>query len=232
VVEAFSPETREFTIAGPVSDISNSAPFLVASVPENDATDVPVDSVIALRFSKLLAPRTVNPETVVLNSSEGHSYAKVVASENGRLVFVSPLEPLEPNTSYTLTFNRASDGVNVVVPASISFTTQVGDADVTLQIAPAALDPSTLNVYDFETLLPGSVNTQVKVLTSTSCGGSLDQSVGQITVSPVVFDGGDNPNFKNTSFHALATGSTVVYVPSSAGYARASNLNCVTANVN
>ena len=102
VVEAFNEETREFTLAGPVAEIG-SAPFLVASLPANDATDVPVDSVIALRFSKLLVPRSVNAETVVLSSSEGRTYAKVVATENGRLVFVSPLEPLEPNTSYTLT---------------------------------------------------------------------------------------------------------------------------------
>jgi hypothetical protein len=120
----------------------------------------------------------------------------------------------------------------VIQGAGISFTTQVGSPDVTLQIAPAALDSATLNLYDYETLLPGSTNTQVQVLTSASCGGSLDQSVGQITLSPVVFNGADVPDYQNTSFHAVATGSTVVYVPAPAAYSRASNNNCVTANVN
>jgi hypothetical protein len=120
----------------------------------------------------------------------------------------------------------------VIQGAGISFTTQVGSPDVTLQIAPAALDSATLNLYDYETLLPGSTNTQVQVLTSATCGGSLDQSVGQITLSPVVFNGADVPDYQNTSFHAVATGSTVVYVPAPAGYSRASNNNCVTANIN
>ncbi len=128
-VEAFNPETREFTLAGPVPEISNSAPYLVASLPANDAVDVPVDSLIALRFSRLLTPQTVHSETIVLNSSEGRTYAKVVATENGRLVFVSPLEPLEPNTSYTLTIDQAADGVNRVVPATVTFTTAQGPQD-------------------------------------------------------------------------------------------------------
>ena len=129
VVEAFSPETREFTIAGAVSEAANSAPYLVASLPANDATDVPVDTLIGLRFSKLLAPRSVNSETVVLNSSAGRSYARVVTAENGRLVFVSPLEPLESNTSYTLTIDQASDGSNSIIPATITFTTAQDSQD-------------------------------------------------------------------------------------------------------
>ncbi|HEX6047588.1 MAG TPA: kelch repeat-containing protein, partial [Pyrinomonadaceae bacterium] len=120
--EAFNPETMTFTPAGPVADAS-SAPYLVASLPANDATGVAVDTIIALRFSRLLAPRTANAETVVLNSSEGRAYAKVVAAENGRMVFVSPFEPLAANTTYTLNIDGASDGANNVVPAAITFTT-------------------------------------------------------------------------------------------------------------
>ena len=129
VIEAFTPETTEFTLAGPVSDIIGSAPYLTASLPANDATDVPVDTHIALRFSKLLAPQSVNAGTIVLNSPEGRAYVKVVATENGRLVFVSPFEPLEPNTSYTLTIDRASDGVSSVIPTTITFTTAQAPKD-------------------------------------------------------------------------------------------------------
>ncbi|HKR21391.1 MAG TPA: DUF6531 domain-containing protein, partial [Pyrinomonadaceae bacterium] len=125
-IEAFNPETTAFTLAGPVAEV-NAAPFLVASAPANDATDIPVDSIIALRFSKLLSPRTANAETVTLNSSEGRAYAKVVAAENGRMIFVSPFEPLTANTTYTLTIDRASDGVNNVVPATVTFTTAKGE---------------------------------------------------------------------------------------------------------
>ena len=127
-IEAFTPETAQFTLAGPVPEVGG-APYLVASVPANDATEVPADTIIALRFSKLLAPRTVNGDTVVLNSSAGRAYAKVVATENGRMVFVSPFEPLAANTSYTLTIDRASDGANNVVPATVTFTTAQGPED-------------------------------------------------------------------------------------------------------
>jgi RHS repeat-associated protein len=127
-VEAYSPESGEFTLAGPIPEI-NGAPYLVASLPANDATDVPIDTLIALRFSKLLAPRAANAESIVLNGPEGRSYVKVVATENGRMVFVSPLEPLAPNASYTLTIDQAGDGVNRIVPATITFTTAQGQDD-------------------------------------------------------------------------------------------------------
>jgi len=128
VVESFNPETMDFSVAGPVAEVSG-APVLIASLPANNATDIPVDTLIALRFSRLLAPQTANAETIELNSSEGRTFAKVVATENGRLVFVTPFEPLAPNTSYTLTINRANDGVSDVVPASITFTTAEGPQD-------------------------------------------------------------------------------------------------------
>jgi hypothetical protein len=159
--------------------------------------------------------------------------------------YVQAKFPAPANVTYTSSApGYATTSANIsVLPSGFalndgnasSFTTSVGAADVSLQVVPVSLDPSTLNVVDFETLLPGpsSTNTQVPVLTSGSCGGTLDQTIGQITVSPVVFNGDDNPDYQNTSFHAAATGSTVVYVgvPSS-NYFRASNFNCITGNVN
>ncbi|HEU4506847.1 MAG TPA: RHS repeat-associated core domain-containing protein [Pyrinomonadaceae bacterium] len=118
-IEAFSPETGEFTLAGLVPE-PDGGPYLVASLPANDAVDVPVDAIVALRFSKLLAPRTVNAETIVLNSAAGRAYARVVVAESGRMVFVSPLEPLEPNTTYSLTI---ADEVNALTPATVTFKT-------------------------------------------------------------------------------------------------------------
>jgi len=132
------------------------------------------------------------------------------------------------STANALVHVLASGFVIQGLPAS--FNTTVGATDTTLAIYPAALD-SSLNLYQIQTLIPGMTNTQVQGLTSATCGGPLDQSVGQITVSPVVFNGNDNPDFQNTSFHALAVGSTVINVPAPAGFSRASNDNCITANV-
>jgi len=111
---------------------------------------------------------------------------------------------------------------------SISTTTS---SDTSLQVTPVALDPTYLTIVDYETLVPGVGQTSVSVLTSTSCGGTLDQTVGAITVSPVIFMGADVPNYQSTSFHPIAPGSDVIYIPAPAGFSRASNGNCVTANV-
>jgi hypothetical protein len=118
---------------------------------------------------------------------------------------------------------------------SFSFTTTVGSADTSLQIYPASLD-SSLNLFDTETLIPGT-SVQALVKSSQTCGGALDQSFGSITVSPVVFHGADIPNFQSTSFHpASSGGSEVIYIPAPVGtgifFKQASNNNCITANVN
>ena len=146
---------------------------------------------------------------------------------------------VQGNVSFTASatgFSNASALVHVMASGFVfqqvgtSFNTTVNATDTSLQIYPAALD-SSLNLYAIQTLIPGLMNTQVQVLTSATCGGTLNQSVGDITVSPVVFNGNDSPDFQDTSFHALAVGSTVIYVPAPTGFSQASNNNCVTANV-
>ena len=68
------------------------------------------------------------PKLFVLNSSAGRAYAKVVAAENGRMVFVSPLEPLDPNTSYTLTIDRDRMALTVCT-SDVTFKTAQGPDD-------------------------------------------------------------------------------------------------------
>lgn len=144
----------------------------------------------------------------------------------------------------TISLTASASGYTQSSPASIhvmnsgfviygvgnSFATTTGSADTSLQVYPASLDSSS-NLYDIETLIPGT-HVQVSVLTSQTCGGSLDQTVGSITVSPVVFNGADVPDYQSTSFHPISTGSDVIYIPAPTGFSQASNNNCVTANVN
>jgi hypothetical protein len=112
-----------------------------------------------------------------------------------------------------------------------SFSTTTSSAATTLTVIPVALDPTYLTVVDYETLVPGVGQTSVSVLTSATCNGTLNQTVGAITVSPVVFMGADNPDYQTTSFQPLAQGSDVIYIPAPAGFSQASTGNCVTANV-
>ena len=122
--EIFNSDSLTFTATGNWPNGSDqSAPYLAASIPENNAVDVPLDTLIGLRFSKLLDVPTLHPGTVTLNGPNGGVAAKIVAAENGRLAFVTPLTSLAPGTTYTISLSGASDKANAVTPALLTFTT-------------------------------------------------------------------------------------------------------------
>lgn len=122
--EVFNSDSLTFTATGNGANGSDQgAPFLSASIPENNAADVPLDTLIGLRFSKLLDVQTLHPGTITLNGPTGGVPAKIVPAENGRLAFVTPLTALAPGSTYTISLSGASDKVNAVTPALITFTT-------------------------------------------------------------------------------------------------------------
>lgn len=122
--EIFNSDSLTFTATGNwPSGSDQSAPYLAASIPENNAVDVPLDTLIGLRFSRLLDVQTLHPGTVTMNGPTGGVAAKIVPAENGRLAFVTPLSSLAPGTTYTISLSGASDRVNVVNPALLTFTT-------------------------------------------------------------------------------------------------------------
>lgn len=122
--EIFNSDSLTFTATGNGPNGSDQGtPYLAASIPENNATDVPLDTLIGLRFSKLLDVQSLHPGTVTLNGPNGGVPAKIVPAENGRLAFVTPLTPLTSGSTYTISLSGASDKVNTVTPALITFTT-------------------------------------------------------------------------------------------------------------
>jgi RHS repeat-associated protein len=125
--ELFNTETRSFVptnLSLDNGDLAVPSPNVAASLPADGATDVPVDTRIAVRFSKSLRVESLNAETVKLTSSDGAIVAaKLVPAENGRLAFLTPREPLLPGTSYTVTLLNAADGTSALTPTTISFTT-------------------------------------------------------------------------------------------------------------
>jgi RHS repeat-associated protein len=128
--EIFNSDSLTFTATGNSPNGSDQgAPYLAASIPENNAVDVPLDTLIGLRFSKLLDIQSLHPGTVTLNGPNGGVAAKIVPAENGRLAFVTPLTSLAPGSTYTLSLSGATDKVNVVTPALLTFTT-AGKTDV------------------------------------------------------------------------------------------------------
>jgi len=107
------------------AQMDQSAPFLAGSLPVNGAPEVPVDTFIALRFSKRLRVETLNAHAITLSGTEGTLEAKVVPAESGRLAFVTPKLSLLPGMTYTVSVAEAVDENGATIaPASTTFTTK------------------------------------------------------------------------------------------------------------
>ncbi len=106
------------------------SPLLADSLPQNGATGVSVNSLLALRFSKPLKVETINTTSVVLSGPDASVQVKVVAAEGGMLAFVMPAAPLVPGTAYSLSISGASDNAGQALPGvTVLFTTQAVVSD-------------------------------------------------------------------------------------------------------
>ncbi len=121
--EVFDP-TIGFQSSGPGALGVNGAPALVGSSPESGATDVPTDVRIALRFGAALEVASVGGGAVALEGPAGPVGARLVVSEEGLLVFVTPARPLNPGSTYTVRIAglRAGTG-RTIASAMVRFTT-------------------------------------------------------------------------------------------------------------
>lgn len=126
--EIYDPTNQRFTRSDTDIDQQSKirSPQLEASLPKDRETSVPVDSRIALRFSKPLRVETLNAETVTLTNAFGNVEAKIVPAEGGMLAFITPKSHLLPGTFYVLSLSLVSDSENLVLAdTTISFTTAV-----------------------------------------------------------------------------------------------------------
>jgi hypothetical protein len=127
--EIYDPVTKRFHFANPAGEhvgIDAEASLnIAASIPEDGATDVPIDSSIAIRFTRLLDVTTVNGNNFSLVGPDGASVKVMVTpAEAGRLAFVVPASPLQPGTNYVLHITGAADTTAEQRPeTSISFLT-------------------------------------------------------------------------------------------------------------
>lgn len=71
-----------------------------AALPAPDATNVPLNTVVSLRFSAPIDGRSVSHERVVLTSAAGPVPATVTVAEAGAYLFVVPAALLSPETVY------------------------------------------------------------------------------------------------------------------------------------
>lgn len=109
-------------LSQPYSDIP---PTVKGSLPLSKATGVSLDAQLSVRFSKPLAPQTLDQSSVTLLGPGGAVEAQVVAAEGGLLLFVTPKNQLLPGTQYTLFVKGAKDSQERALPfTAIGFETR------------------------------------------------------------------------------------------------------------
>ncbi|RMH88695.1 type IV secretion protein Rhs, partial [Lysobacter pythonis] len=87
------------------------APRVAATLPARQASDVAVETRLAVRFSQRMREASLVAGTVSLIGPVGQVAVDVVPAERGRLLFVKPRQPLLPATAYSLLVDGAK-GVN------------------------------------------------------------------------------------------------------------------------
>ncbi len=142
--EIFDPATQEIqTQPTPISSVTQEAPLLAASIPVDGGQDVPLDPVIALRFTEPLLPQTLTEKTVSLKGPGGALPLKIVPAEKGMLVFIAPQQNLLPATQYELTVFDATDSSRNVLPDTVvRFTTVLNTSSLGSGIAPQSTNQS------------------------------------------------------------------------------------------
>ncbi len=123
--EIFDPARQTLRIQASAIEPQNDPqpPQLAESMPQDGAADVPVDTFIAVRFSKPLNVLTV-ASGMALSGVQGTVDAKIVPAEGGMLAFVSPKQTLDHGSSYTLSLAGLANNSGQTLPdQSILFTT-------------------------------------------------------------------------------------------------------------
>jgi RHS repeat-associated protein len=146
--EVFDPATQRTRIeTSPPTEPSGQQPVLHASIPQDDASNVSLTPLIALRFSVPLNVTSLNGQTVTLSSSQGAVEAKVVPAQGGIVCFITPQSPLAAGTTFSISVDGAKDWHGTALPGTaISFTT----AHATAQAPTTSDDMWVPNVQNFE----------------------------------------------------------------------------------
>jgi hypothetical protein len=85
-------------------------------VPQNGATEVARDAKIKVMFSEPMKDRSINPTNIYITVGEGTETTVVAAKvdyvdeKTPVRAVLKPLEPLEPNTEYTVVVEGRGDG--------------------------------------------------------------------------------------------------------------------------
>ena len=129
----FDPATSSFQRTA--ERLTDPTPGLAASMPAQGAKQVATTAHLSLRFSQRLRSGDLSASTVTLIGPGGSTPVRVVPVEQGRLVFVAPLQELFPDTAYTLLVKGVHTTRDELLPLiAVDFRTAALEAE------PAAVD--------------------------------------------------------------------------------------------
>jgi len=115
-------DTSLFTTMSRGED-NGSVAYLSGALPQDGATNVPVDTNVALRFSQPLDIGFLHSRAITLSENGRTVEAKLVPAESGRLVFLTPIRPLDAGVTYTISILNSNNKIPGLLPTSTSFTT-------------------------------------------------------------------------------------------------------------
>ena len=129
--EIYRPGTQLFE--GPVGQAdtriidlaaaAGQAPNVADTVPSADAADVPLDTVIGIRFTKAVPIAQLNSQSISLVGPLGAVAGTALGSERGMLAFFTPAQELTPAATYTLFITGVTDEAGRTVPlTTVRFT--------------------------------------------------------------------------------------------------------------
>jgi RHS repeat-associated protein len=151
--EIYDPAANVLTWIPTSNPNSDEAIARIAfSSPADGSVDVDPKTRIAIRFSQPLQSDSVNRTTVRLSGPSGDVPSRVVATENGRLTFVTPLAPLAGDSSY----NVALDGPITARQQKLEFATFGFKTKAGEDCAPGQPCAGETQIFDADTWVPSN----------------------------------------------------------------------------
>jgi YD repeat-containing protein len=168
------------TVNGPVTVTVDSsigvfdtvAPRVTAVFPAGGLTNVPLNSRVALLFSKPIKRETVTTNSVRLDGPSGQVLGTVTVAADGRSAVFAPIQALAADSAYAMTYTPFIGDVagnSIANAGSSSFTTGTATDSTPPSVsvvspanaATAVPTNSLIRLYMSEALLPTTVDPQV-----------------------------------------------------------------------
>ena len=158
---------------------SGTGGHVVSTDPTDGATGVPPDTTISITFSSAAAPDSIDGDVGPTIDFD------LVWSADGKTVTITPANPLEPDTEYTVTITDVgfTDGSRLAEPHTLRFTVGGGDGDGDGDGHGAGCTPMECPFVD-----PATSTMAVVCTTPTPCSTNVSRTDPLIVEFTIPFD--------------------------------------------